>query len=208
MRGLVEIKVTWLITVTIAVYATDWTGIALGCGHIAVLAVLAWPFQRVTVLAMLALAAFTAVLVGADAAFGEVAAHDALAWFLIGACYLTLYEFLALYEISSALRDYHVPEHIVCILNFGIRFIPIAAEASREAYLGARAKRVVFDSRAQAVSGLASAILVRLLHKFEDVWISYHVRKTERHRFAIRLRRNDFVFAALTASNLGLIAFV
>lgn len=208
MRGLVEIKITWLITVTIAVYATDWAGIALGCGHIMVLAVLAWPFQRVTILAMLALAVFAGLLAGADAAFGEVAAHDTLAWFLVGACYVILYEFLALYEISSALRDYHVPERIVCILNFGIRFIPIAAEASREAHLGARAKRIVFDSRAQAISGLASAILVRLIHKFEDVWISYHLRKSEGHRFAIRLGRDDFVFAALTASSLGLIVFV
>ncbi len=205
MRSLVETRIIWLGLATYVAYACEELGVAMVGAQLLLLLVLSWRPQKVTCYGLLWLALFCGVLSFLDAAFGDLRVLVSVRWLLVGACYLILYEYIALYELSSVLRDYRTPQIIVCILNFGIRFIPIAYECTQEAYLGMRAKGQRTRNPLTVAKALAPAVFVRVLHKFEEMWLSYHLRALTTKRFAVRLRLTDGIFAALCLTCLLLI---
>ena len=206
MRSLVETRIIWLGLATYAAYACENAGVAMVGVQLLLLLSLSWRPQRVTCYGLLGLGLFCGILSVLDAAFGELQVLVSIRWFLVGACYLVLYEYIALYEVSKALRDYRTPEVIVGILNFGIRFIPIAYECTQEAYLGMRAKGQRARSPFLVAKTLAPAVFVRVLQKFEEMWMSYHLRRYTGKRFSVRLAMTDIVFCVLCAAFVALIA--
>lgn len=194
MRGLIELKLLWLGLATVAAYTPGWLGLAVVGSQLLVLLYAAMPLQRVTVVGVVFLLGFTVLLSGIDAAGGTHDIHQAVSWFIVGACYLALYEYIALYELSAAMEDYHAPAVVVGILNFGVRFIPISIESTREALLGAKARGGLSLGHRSTLGAMSTAVFVRLLHKFEDMWISYNIRQTRTRRFHIKLQLSDYLF--------------
>lgn len=205
MRGMIESKLIWLGLATMASYTGGRIGLGVVGIQILILLYIALPLQRVTAIGIILLFVFTAVLGGVDALFGSTNLHQAVCWFTVGTCYLILYEYIALYEISSALRDYGIPAVVVAILNFGIRFIPIAIEGTREVLIGSKARGELRFGKIRTFGAFATAVIVRLIHKFEDMWISYNIRQTRAKRFHIRLEFSDYLFMLFSLILISLI---
>ena len=205
MRGLIESKLLWLCMATVVAYTCGWIGLLAVAFQLFVLLCAALPLQRVTMIGMVFLFLFTVALGITDALCGSLNLFQVACWFIVGACYVSLFEYVALYELSAAMRDYGFPSKVIVILNFGIRFIPIAVEGTREAFVGAKARGGLSLGSTSTLGAISTAVFVRLLHKFEDMWISYNIRKARTRRFQIGLELSDYLFILFSVSLFGLV---
>jgi len=204
MRGLVEIRLLWLITVTLLAYSGSQLGVTLSGLEFLLLLFISWPPQKVTVFGFVALFIFGALLALLDIVFGGFNPSNWTTWVIVGASYLVLYEYVALYEISAFLADYHVPRVIISIINFGFRFIPVTFDATYETYLGLKAKNKLPKSGFAVATRIAPSVLVMILHKFEQMWISYNIRFINEEKFNVTPDKKDLLFGFFCILNIGM----
>lgn len=205
MRSLLEIKLIWLGAATYLIIQDSILLSSLVFAQLVLFIIISLPLQKVTIIGAISLIIFALLFALIDLFFGGFNLFQLINWCLLGLCYIILYEFIALYELSQFLKDYRVPKVIIIIINFGLRFLPIFFDTISEAYLGYKSKTSVRPNTFKLAIKVSPSILVILLNKFEQFWISYNLRFNDNKSFNIKVKRKDYIVMSVVLLNVVLL---
>ncbi len=208
MRSLLEIKLIWLGITTYIIFQDSVYLSILVFFQLFFFLFIARPIQKVTLIGGISLVLFGIVLSLIDLFFGDFEILKLINWSLLGLSYIILYEYIALYELSQFLKDYKTPKVIITILNFGLRFMPIFFDTIFEAYIGYKSKVISKSNKLKVAITIAPSIIIILLNKFEQIWISYNIRFNDNKRFNIKVKSKDLFFIIAIILNIVLLILV
>jgi hypothetical protein len=208
MRSLLEIKLIWLFIATYLIIQDSVLLTGFVSVQLLLFTIMSRPLQKVTVIGAISLIAFALLFALIDLIYGGFNPVRLINWSLLGLCYIILYEFIALYELSQFLKDYRIPLVVIIIINFGLRFLPIFFDTINDAYLGYKSKSMAKENIFIIAARVAPSILIILLNKFEQFWISYNIRFNDNKPFNIKIKRKDYIVMTTVLLNFVLLIFV
>jgi len=208
MRGFLEIKIIWLGFATYLIFQESIFLSILIFIQLSFFIFICRPIQKVTIIGGISLILFGIILSFIDFVFGGFEIFQLINWCLVGLCYIILYEFIALYELSQFLKDYHIPKIIIIIINFGLRFLPIFFNTIHEVYIGYKSKTLAKSNKFKIAIKIAPSVIIILLNKFEQIWISYNIRFNDDKNFNIKIMTRDVFFIIIVLINISFLILI